>query len=146
MRTRLKLLAVVLLAVRHVPGQTLVRGALIVDGTGTPATVRDLRVRDGRIQAVGSLTPEPGDKIIDGRGKVLAPGFIDIHNHSETRLESEPQATSQIAQGITTLAVGPDGSSPWPIKDYLDRREQRPSSVNVLSFVGHATIRQLVLA
>jgi N-acyl-D-amino-acid deacylase len=76
---------------------------------------------------------------------VVAPGFIDIHNHSEEGLASEPRATSQVSQGITTLAVGPDGDSPWPIADYLRAREQKPSAVNVLAFVGHATVRERVM-
>ncbi|HLF10676.1 MAG TPA: amidohydrolase family protein, partial [Gammaproteobacteria bacterium] len=76
---------------------------------------------------------------------MIAPGFIDIHNHSDGALASEPALASQVSQGITTLAVGPDGGSPWPIADYFARLAAQPAAVNVLAFVGHATVRQRVM-
>src|SRR6185503_9968787 len=81
----------------------------------------------------------------DGAGLVVSPGFIDIHNHSEQGLATDPSAASQIAQGITTLLVGPDGGSPWPIGDYLAERGRSPATVNVGAFVGHATVRRQVM-
>jgi N-acyl-D-amino-acid deacylase len=89
--------------------------------------------------------PRPGDVIVDGRGLVLAPGFIDIHNHSTTALASDPAAETQVAQGITTLVVGADGSSPWPIGKYLAERRRHPAAVNVMVMVGHATVRRMVM-
>ena len=72
--------------------------------------------------------PTPADAIVDAKGLVLAPGFIDIHNHSTTGLDSDPAAETQVAQGITTLVVGADGSSPWPIAGYLADRQRRPAA------------------
>jgi len=123
----------------------LVANARLIDGTGAPARAASVRVVDGRIAEVGSLRPAAGERVVDAGGLVLAPGFIDPHNHSTDGLLTEPDAASQISQGITTLVVGQDGSSPWPIKDYLDRLRASPPTVNVLTAVGHATVRQVVM-
>jgi N-acyl-D-amino-acid deacylase len=120
-------------------------GASVIDGTGRRPFRANVRIEGDRITRVGLFTPEPGEEVINARGMALAPGFIDIHNHSEQGLDIDPAATTQVSQGITTLAVGPDGSSPLPVADYLARREQKRSSVNVLAFVGHATVRERVL-
>jgi N-acyl-D-amino-acid deacylase len=127
------------------PSAVLITGGVMLDGTGAKAKRADLRIVGDTIIEIGKLKPQPNERVIDARGHVVAPGFIDIHNHSESGLERQPTADSQILQGITTLAVGPDGGSPWPIAEYLQRREQKPPAVNVLAFVGHATVRRKVL-
>jgi N-acyl-D-amino-acid deacylase len=127
------------------PHSILITNGKVIDGTGTKANGVSLRIVGDTITEIGKLKPKPNERVINARGNVVAPGFIDIHNHSETGLERQPTADSQILQGITTLAVGPDGSSPWPIGEYLQRRAQKPSAVNVLAFVGHATVRRKVL-
>ena len=76
---------------------------------------------------------------------MLAPGFIDVHNHSTEGLATDPLAETQVSQGITTLVLGPDGDSPWPIGEYLAAREKAPAAVNVMTMVGHETVRSLVL-
>ena len=129
-------------------GQTKSRvivGASVIDGTGRRPFRANVRIEGDRIKRVGLFTPRSGEEIINARGFILAPGFIDIHNHSEQGLDSDTAATTQVSQGVTTLAVGPDGGSPWPVGDYLSRREQKRASVNVLAFVGHATVRYQVL-
>jgi N-acyl-D-amino-acid deacylase len=83
--------------------------------------------------------------VVDAKGLVLAPGFIDVHNHSEDGLDRDPLATTQIAQGITTMLLGADGSSPWPIGTWIDERRRKPVSVNLAVAVGHATVRQQVM-
>ncbi|MFY9551712.1 MAG: D-aminoacylase, partial [Thermoanaerobaculia bacterium] len=115
------------------------------DGTGAPMEKKDVRVAGDRILEVGPLQPRPGEKVVSGAGLVLAPGFIDVHNHSEEGLATDPLAETQISQGITTLVVGPDGESPWPIADYLEQRRKAPAAVNVMTMVGHATVRSLVM-
>jgi len=101
-----------------------------------------VRVEGDRITRVGRFAPSPGEEVIDARGMIIAPGFVDIHNHSEDGLDTEPSAANQVSQGITTLALGADGDSPWPISDYFALRERRPAAVNILTFVGHGTVRQ----
>ena len=127
------------------PTSILITNGTLLDGTGAKAKGADVRIVGDQIVEIGKLKPKPNEQVIDARKLIVAPGFIDIHNHSETGLESQPTANSQVLQGITTLAVGPDGGSPWPIADYLRRREDKPPAVNVLAFVGHATVRRLVM-
>jgi len=140
--------AVAAATARHATGASrsvVVVHAKIADGTGAPLRDGSVRVDGDRIAAVGAVALRADDIIVDAAGLVLAPGFIDIHNHSTTELLKDPAAESQVAQGITTLVVGADGSSPWPIEDYLAERRQHPSAVNVAVMVGHATLRRLVM-
>jgi N-acyl-D-amino-acid deacylase len=120
----------------------VITGARVADGTGAPARVTNVRVTAGHIAEVSDFVPREDDIVVDGRGKVLAPGFIDVHNHSTTGLVREPLAVSQISQGITTILVGQDGSSPLPVLEYLDARRASPASLNVATCVGHATVRR----
>jgi N-acyl-D-amino-acid deacylase len=124
---------------------TTIVGGEVADGSGAALRRANVRFVNDRIVAVGDVKPQAGDAVVDARGLVVAPGFIDIHNHSASGLASDPAAETQIAQGITTVVVGPDGDSPWPIGEYLAERRSTPSSVNVAAFVGHATVRRLVM-
>lgn len=123
----------------------LIVNAQIADGTGGPIHEGALRVRGDHIGGVGKLSPAPGERVIDAHGLVLAPGFIDIHNHSLKGLETDPLAETQIAQGITTAVQGPDGGSPWPIGDWIEAQKKHPAAMNVAVFVGHATVREQVM-
>ena len=120
----------------------LIINAQVADGTGAPLRQANVRVDLGHIVGVGDLTPKKGETVIDAGGLVLAPGFIDIHNHSADGLLTDPQAESQIAQGITSLIVGPDGESPWPIINWVRTIQQLHTAPNVGIFAGHATIRK----
>jgi N-acyl-D-amino-acid deacylase len=122
-----------------------ITGAQIADGTGAPLRNADVRIVGDSITEVGTVTAQPEDRLVDATGLVLAPGVIDAHNHSTEGLENEPDAFTQISQGITTIVVGQDGSSPFPVRDYLARRRANPSTVNVAVLVGHATIRRRVM-
>src|SRR5580704_488225 len=123
----------------------LIVNAQLADGTGSPLRKANVRISQGRIVGIGQLEPEKDEPTLDAKGLVLAPGFIDIHNHSEEGLQSDPLAETQIAQGITTLLVGADGESPWPIISWLRGLQQNPAAVNVGTFAGHATIRERVM-
>ena len=127
------------------PGSTVIVNALVADGTGTPLKKVSVRIGGDRITRVGEFEPRQGERVVDAKGLVLAPGFIDIHNHSAEGLETDPLAESQIAQGITTVILGPDGFSPWPIGAWLAERRQNPASLNLAVMVGHATVRELVM-
>ena len=123
----------------------VIRGAQLADGTGSPLRRADVRFENGAIVEVGVVTPRSSDRLVDATGLVLAPGVIDAHNHSTDGLDADPDAITQVAQGITTLLVGQDGSSPFPIAGYLAKRRASPSTVNVAVLVGHATIRRQVM-
>jgi len=140
--------SLLLLFPRHSRSQSdsfLIIGAQIADGTGTPLHLANVRVANGHIIGIGNLKPSPGEITYDAKGLVLAPGFVDIHNHSEDGLLTDPLAETQIAQGITTLVIGADGDSPWPITDYVRKVQQVHTSLNVATFAGHATIREQVM-
>jgi len=127
------------------PGAVIIINAQIADGTGKPLRRASVRLSGDRIRQVGDFQPAKEEQVIDAKGLVLAPGFIDIHNHSTTGLESDPLAETQIAQGITTLVVGADGDSPWPIAPWLKARAGNPASLNIAVMAGHATIREEAL-
>ncbi|MDX1396346.1 MAG: D-aminoacylase [Gemmatimonadota bacterium] len=129
-------------------GTTLLAGATVIDGTGAPSFHGDVLVRDGRIAAVGesgSIPLPPGAERVDLTGLVLAPGFIDLHNHSTRGILDQPAAVTQVSQGITTLMVGADGSSPWPVGEYLDEVDEARPAVDVGTLVGHGTVRRAAL-
>jgi len=144
-RTGLRFAALLLLCSPLAAESLLIRGARIADGTGGPLRPADVRITGDTITAVGRLVPKPGERVIRADGLVLAPGFIDIHNHSTRGLSRERFAASQVSQGITTLAIGADGESPWPLAPWLAERRASPAAVNVLAFVGHATLREKVM-
>ncbi len=127
------------------PNSILIAGGTLIDGSGAPRRAADVRIVGDTIKEVGKLKPQPGERVIEAKGLVVAPGFVDIHNHSDRGFANDPTAKSQILQGITTIAVGPDGGSPWPIGEYLERYEKLQLATNVIAFVGHATVRQRVM-
>ncbi len=123
----------------------VIRGAQLADGTGAALRRADVRFDNGTIAEIGEVTPQSNDRVVDATGLVLAPGVIDAHNHSTEGLDGDPDAITQVAQGITTLVIGQDGSSPFPLADYLARRRANATTVNVAALVGHATIRRQVM-
>jgi len=153
MTSRLRSLAIVIVLALLSPGTeaqvdnhawTIV-GADLADGSGSALRRANVRFVGDRVVSVGAGAPQRGDTIINGEGLVVAPGFIDIHNHSSGELTGDPAAATQVSQGITTVVLGPDGGSPWPIAEYLAERRANPAAVNVAVFAGHATVRRLVM-
>lgn len=120
-------------------------GAQVADGTGAPLRRANVGISGDTITRVGNFKPGKNDEVIDAKGLVLSPGFIDTHNHSTEGLLTEPLAVSQISQGLTTLLLGQDGGSPWPIGEYLDKFRKDPPALNFLMLVGHATVREKVM-
>lgn len=94
----------------------LIRGGLIVDGTGSTPRQADLAVSGGRIAAIGPLDGAEAASVFDARGLVVSPGFIDMHSHSDLTLPSHRRATSSLVQGITTEVAGSCGWSLAPLK------------------------------
>lgn len=127
------------------PASQLIVGAQVADGSGAALRRADVRIDADRIVAVGKLTPAPGEEVIDGTGRVLAPGFIDTHSHHDLGLDEHRDAPAAVSQGITTIVVGQDGSSQFPLQDFFRRLDESPASINVASYSGHGTLREQVL-
>ena len=151
--------------------ETLIKNGVVVDGTGNPWFKADVAISHGKIAHVGKLAKARAEKIINARGSVVSPGFIDIHTHSDLSLLINSRAESKIRQGVTTEVIGNCGTSPAPVRketlrflkdewgaeakavkwnwtsfgDYLHRLEENGVSPNVASLVGHGTVRTAVI-
>ena len=103
----------------------LLTGGQVLDGTGAPGRVADVLVRDGRVQAVGNHLDAAGTRVLDVTGRIVAPGFVDIHTHSDLTLLSDPRGLSKVHQGVTTEVVGNCGLGVTPLPEGADRRAIR---------------------
>jgi len=124
---------------------TVIRNALVLDGTGAAARRVDVRIVGDRIAAVGRVEAAASDRVVDAHGLTLAPGFIDTHSHASRGLFEHRDALADVSQGITTVVVGQDGGSTLPLAEYFERLRAEPAAVNVASYVGHGTIRHQVM-
>lgn len=151
----------------------IIKGASVVDGSGRPAARADLAVKDERIVKIGKLQSEPSDYQIDAAGKIVAPGFIDMHAHSDFTLLANPFSYSKIHQGITTEVVGNCGMSMAPfdrrrlddvqqylgaflfgqryawdwssLEEFFQALERTGIGVNIVHLIGHGTVRASVM-
>ncbi|MBI3946341.1 MAG: D-aminoacylase [Armatimonadetes bacterium] len=141
----------------------------VVDGTGAPRRRADVGITGDRIAAVGDLSPAKGARRLDAAGKIVCPGFIDIHTHSDTALLVAPEAESAIRQGCTTHVTGNCGLTSAPTRrerraelqrtlatqdvgldwesfgQFLDLYGRRGTAINVVPLVGHCALRAAVM-
>jgi N-acyl-D-amino-acid deacylase len=137
-------------AQNELPGCTNPNGFLItnislLDGSGSPPVSASVRVANAIITQIGDLSVCDGEVVINGGGKTLSPGFIDTHSHANGNIFDRPDALPVVSQGITTIIVGQDGGSPYPLSDFFEKLDAAPATVNVSSYVGHNTLRSAVL-
>jgi len=124
----------------------LLKNVNVYDGTGNPPRATDVRIRGTHIAEVApGLEPVAGEAVRDMRGFVLAPGFIDVHSHGDGGLLKDLDAATISRQGITTILVGQDGESNYPLRAYYARLAATPAAINVASMAGHATLREQVM-
>jgi len=119
---------------------------LLVDGTGTPGQPGTVVVADGRIESILAPTDTlPPGEVVDVGGRVIAPGFIDVHHHAHNEMEGGilhiPYAENMLRQGVTTLVAGNCGGSPWPIGEHLEQARGLELRTNYALLVGHGTLR-----
>jgi len=128
------------------PYDYLLRGGVVVDGTGAAGYRADVAIRGDRIARVAreGIDTAAARVVVDARGLVVAPGFIDTHAHIE-ELHRRPLAESFLRQGVTTVVYAPDGGMPWPLAEYTARLAERGHAPNVAFFAGHNTIRRMVM-
>ncbi|WP_318308063.1 N-acyl-D-amino-acid deacylase family protein [Flagellimonas crocea] len=122
----------------------LILNGTVYDGKGGDPIVTDIAIKDSVIVALGDFATAKADKIIDATGLAVSPGFIDMHTHIEPIMELN-SCESHVRQGVTTALGGPDGSSPYPLKPYMDSLQQKGVGMNVAYLVGHNTIRRNIM-
>ena len=123
----------------------LIVGGTVVEGTGVPRRKADVRIVGDTIREIGDLTPQAGERVIEAKGLIVAPGFIDTHSHADGGILEMPDAETQIRQGITTVVAGQDGGHPFPLRKKLDEIAQKPVAPNIAFFAGHGTLRREVM-
>lgn len=143
----------------------IIEGGAVIDGTGAPRRQADVGIAGDRIVRIGDLTNVPARERFDARGRVVAPGFIDVHTHDDRLLLDAPAGPHpKLSQGVTTVVTGNCGISLAPLQavatppapldllgtdawrfgsfgDYLDELEQTGPAVNAACLVGHSTLR-----
>ncbi|MCI0460926.1 MAG: D-aminoacylase [Gemmataceae bacterium] len=145
--TTLALLALLPAADADVPADIVIRGATLYDGTGQPGRKGDLALRGERIVAVGTFTVAGQPRVLDGAGLVVAPGFIDLHTHSDTAL-LQPTTRANLCyllQGVTTVVTGNCGSGPTDVAAHFRKLEANGIGSNVIHQVPHNSVRQRVM-
>lgn len=126
------------------PVTHLISNVKIIDGTGLPYFTGGVRLLNDRVWEVGDLKPLPNEKVTDGKGFVLAPGFIDNHSHHDWGLRESPACIAATNQGITTIVIGQDGGSS-PVDSIQAMIKSRPVSVNMATYTGHASLRMMTM-
>ena len=128
------------------PYDLVLSGGTVIDGTGSARFSADVAVRGDRIALVSRerIPASRARRVIDATGRIVAPGFIDLHAHLDP-LPELPGMESAVRQGVTTAVGGPDGGSPWPLAAYLAARERTGVGANVAFLTGHNTIRGEVM-
>jgi N-acyl-D-aspartate/D-glutamate deacylase len=141
-------LAIVLTAAdAPVEADILIQGATLHDGSGKPGVVGDLAIKGERIVAVGKFTVAGKPRIIEGRGLIVSPGFIDLHTHSDNAL-TQPSTRSNynyLTQGVTTVVTGNCGSGPVDVAAYFKTMETGKVGSNVIHQVPHNSVRAKVM-
>ena len=143
--------------------ELIIRGGLVIDGTGAPGHEADVAVSQGKITAIGDLRGRNAGKVLDARGLAVAPGFFDAHAHSDTSFLQDSSGASKLYQGITTEVSGQCGSSPFPalperlqadepwrcasFSDFIRKFEESDyaMAVNQALLVGHGRLRAGVM-
>jgi N-acyl-D-amino-acid deacylase len=116
----------------------------VIDGTGNPWFRADLAIKDGRIARIGRVEPHQARQVIDARGQIVAPGFIDVHTHVES-IHRQPEAENFVRMGVTSLVTGNCGSSATDIKKFFEQIEVQPLGVNLATLVAHGSVRSKVM-
>lgn len=123
----------------------LIRNGKIADGTGNNWYYGDIAIANGKIIEMGRSLSYTSPEIIDAKGLIVAPGFIDVHTHIEGDEARNPTADNFIYDGVTTVVAGNCGSSNVDIRKYLHWVDSFKLSVNVASLIGHNDVRKAVM-
>src|SRR5215469_3732795 len=143
----------------------ILRGGEVIDGSGRPRHRADVAIAGDRISALGGVDRVAGAREVDVTGKIVAPGFIDVHTHDDRALFATPEMAAKASQGVTTVVTGNCGISLAPLildepppppldligdsadyryglfAEYLDTLDKAPAALNAACLVGHSTLR-----
>jgi N-acyl-D-amino-acid deacylase len=125
----------------------VIRAATLYDGSGKPGVIGDLAIKGDRIVGVGAFAVAGQPRVIDGKGLIVAPGFIDLHTHSDTPIV-QPATRSNlnyVMQGATTIVTGNCGSGPVDVAAYLKKIDAGGAGSNVIHQIPHNSLRQQVM-
>ena len=130
-----------------VTADVVLKNATLVDGTGQPAKQGDVAIKGDRIVAIGTFKWEGKPRVLDCTGLIVAPGFIDLHTHSDIPLTKKPTAPNlnYLTQGLTTAVTGNCGSGPVDVAAYFKTMEEQGIGTNVIHQVPHNNVRQKVM-
>jgi N-acyl-D-amino-acid deacylase len=128
----------------------VIRGGRVVDGTGSPWFAADVGIKGDTITAVAPGLDDGGAAIIDARGLVVSPGFVDVHAHVEPYdggqdIIGNPAAENDVRQGVTTVIGAPDGGGSVQVGAYLEKALAAKPAINVGAFIGHGSVRHAVM-
>jgi len=123
----------------------VIRNGKIIDGSGNSWYYGDVGVSDGKITFIGKKESYDTKKIVDARGLIVAPGFIDVHAHIEGGEMTTPTAENFIMDGVTSVVTGNCGGSNLEVDSYFKRIDSLKTSINVATLIGHNTVRRAVL-
>jgi N-acyl-D-amino-acid deacylase len=123
----------------------LVNGS-VIDGTGKPRALANVRIRDGKIREIGAFKPAANEVTLDVKGMIVAPGFIDFQTLTPSAVEKDPAtAAALIPQGVTTSILGFDGTGPYSVEDFMLPFDEKQPALNIAVLVGHARIRSQIM-
>lgn len=123
----------------------LILNGKIIDGTGNSWFYGDVAIKDGKIVYVGKTSNVTAAKVINAKGLIVAPGFIDVHAHIESGIFENPTAGNYIYDGVTTVITGNCGGSADDLQRFFWRIDSMKTSINIASLVGHNTVRRLAM-
>src|SRR5437870_7651384 len=133
--------------VEAIEAYVIIRGATRYDGSGKPGRLGDVAMRGERIVAVGKFDLKGKPRIIDGTGLVVAPGFIDLHTHSDAPIiEAATRSNlNYLMQGVTTVVTGNCGAGPVDVAGYLKKIDDGKAGTNVIHQVPHNDLRRQIM-
>ncbi|WP_240911388.1 amidohydrolase family protein [Paludisphaera soli] len=129
------------------PADVVIQGGVLIDGSGAPRRRADVAIKGDRVIAVGDLAGTARVRTVDASGLVVAPGFIDLHTHSDDGIVADKARLNlnYITQGVTTIVTGNCGSGPIDVKAYFDKIDARGAGSNVVHLIPHGSLRRAVL-
>jgi N-acyl-D-amino-acid deacylase len=145
-RLLLALLAIPVLVAGQAPTYDLIlKGGRIVDGTASPWYTGDVAITGDTIVRIAPAITDQATRVVNVKGLVVAPGFIDIHTHARRGIFEVPTADNYVRQGVTTLIEGPDGGSPIPLAPFLAKVAATRTTPNFAMFIGQGSVRSEVM-